>query len=536
MWHWMSVGGGDGFQNAIDPNDENIFYTESQNAGIERYNLKTGAQAGIVPRGTMNDPSCPQTGRGGGGGGGGGRGGNQPSNVVPTPPPCTAFVFNWNSPILLSPHNGSTMLLGGNRLFISRNRGDTWTMSPEMGKKIDLNQRQILGVSYGLPGCGRGGAPGQPCVLSRHDGYVTNEYGTMTEVAESPVVPGILWTGTDDGNIHVSKDGGVSWAEVGKNIPGVNHEYYVSGLEASWFEAGTAYAALDGHRNDDLKPYIFKTTDYGQTWTSVSGNLPTVGNVNSIRQDPVNRNLLFAPTELGFYVSLNDGKSWSRFMPNLPVGRMDEVVVHPRDHDLILSSHGFSVWIMDDITALEQMAPDTAGKDATLFKPRDAVAWKNDFRMRTEVPGGKFWEGENAPRGTAIAYYLKSAAADARIAITDTANGQVVYSCNGETQQGLSRFQWGLTDDRQQGGGGGGGFGGGGAGGGGAPAPVAPGMGACGVVPTGGGRGGGGGGGGRGGGGGAIQPGVYKVTLTIGGKEMGAQTFRVLEDVWLNEK
>ncbi len=392
-------------------------------------------------------------------------------------------------------------------------------------------------MSYGLPVC-RANAPGVACILSRHDGYVANEYGTMTEIAESPVLPGILWGGTDDGNINVSKDGGATWTEVGHNLPIADHESYISGLEASWFDAGTAYAAVDRHRNDDLKPYIFKTTDYGATWKSISSNLPAVGNVNSIRQDPVNRNLLFAPTEMGFYISLNDGQSWDRFMPDLPLGRMDEVMVHPREHDLILSAHGYAVWIMDDITALEQMTPDMAD-NAKLLKPRDAVDWKNDFRQRTEVPGNKFWEGENAPRGTAIAYYLKTAATgDVKVSITDTATGQQVYSCMGDKTAGLNRFQWGLTGAGGAAGGRGG-FGGGGAGAnagdvaGAAPAaPAAPPM--CNAVAGGGGRGGGGGG--RGGGGGGIQPGVYKVSLSIAGLDIGSQTFKVLEDIWLNEK
>jgi hypothetical protein len=370
-------------------------------------------------------------------------------------------------------------------------------------------------------------------------------------------VPGILWGGTDDGNINVSKDAGYTWTEVGKNIPGVNHEYYVSGIEASYFEAGTAYVALDGHRHDDLKPYIFKTTDYGQTWTPLSGNLPAVGNVNAVRQDPVNRNLLFAPTERGFYVSLNEGKSWSRFMPNLPLGRYDEVVVHPREHDLVLSGHGYSVWIMDDITALEQMAAEPAS-DATLLKPRDTVQWKNDFARTTEVPGEKFWQGENAPRGTAIAYVLKTAATDATISVTNTANGQVVRTCAAPKDAGLTRFQWTFLTDTAVtqmftgGGGGRGGGGGGGAAGGGA-APAGPPPPDAKTTPcdpqalaqavqiflggAGGGRGGGGGGGGGfGGAGGGTGPGVYKVTLSVGGKEVGSQTFRILEDVWLNEK
>src|SRR6478609_1309527 len=160
-------------------------------------------------------------------------------------------------------------------------------MTKELGKGLDLNARQIMGVRYSQPNCGRGGGPGVACILSKNDGYVANEFGTMTEMAESPIVPGILWAGTDDGNVQVSRDNGYTWEEVGKNVPGVNHDYYISGLEASHYDAGTAYLALDGHRNDDLKPYVFKTTDYGQTWVSITGNLPSLGNVNAIRQDPV---------------------------------------------------------------------------------------------------------------------------------------------------------------------------------------------------------------------------------------------------------
>jgi hypothetical protein len=587
-WDWMGVGGGDGFQNAIDPTDENIFYTESQNAGATRYDVNTGVNRSIKP--------APAGGRGGGGRGGGGRGGGAGaaapaggaaaaapaavaggetapadvaapqggggggrSNVLNQLGPDSVSGFNWNSPILLSPHNPSTIYIGGRQLFISRNRGDTWIATKDMGKNIDISKRQILGVSYDLPGC-RANAPGVACILSKNDGYTNNEYGTMTEVAESPVMPGILWAGTDDGNIQVSKDDGVSWTEVGHNLPIADHESYISGLEASWFDAGTAYAAVDRHRNDDLKPYIFKTTDYGATWKAISSNLPAVGNVNSIRQDPVNRNLLFAPTELGFYISLNDGGSWSRFMPNLPNGRMDEVIVHPRDHDLILSSHGFSVWIMDDITALEQMTPEMADS-AKLLKPRDAVDWKNDARLRPSIVGDKNWQGENAPRGAAIAYLLKTAVTgDVKVTINDTATGQDIYACMGSKDAGLTRFQWAFTRDVAGAGGAGGGGGRGAAGAGGragrggagaagagaagATAGVAGAAGAADTAPAvvppcnagaagGGGRGGGGGGGGRGGGGGGVDIGTYKVTLTVAGLAVGTQTFKVLEDIWM---
>ena len=516
QWLWQRVGGGDGFQNVIDPTDFNVFYTESQNNGMQRYDLSTGDAKSVKP--SLGG------GRGGGAGGGGGGGGagaaaagaeasaDQPpafgqggrANIL-NPIAGATVQFNWNSPIVMSPFNPRMIYVGGRSLFISRDRGDSYTTTKELGKGIDLTKRSIMGVSYALPNCQR--LQGTPCILSKNDGYVANEFGTMTEMAESPKMPGVLWAGTDDGNVQVSTDGGYTWEEVGQNIPGVNHEYYVSGLEASWYDVATAYVALDGHRHDDLKPYIFKTTDYGKTWTSVSGNLPSLGNVNAIRQDPVNKNLLYAPTELGFYVSLDDGKAWHRFMPNLPVGRVDEVVVHPRENDLVLSTHSRSVWIMDDVSALQKLTPDVLDKAAALLPTRDAIAYKSDRRLGTAIPGDKWWAGENAPRGAAISYYLKSAAADAKIIIADAITSQEFRSVNVAGGVGLNRWQWNLCSNAP-------------------PVPV-------------GGRGAGGGGGGGNqciGNGRIATPGTYRVSLNVGGKDVATQTFKVLEDIWLNER
>ncbi len=523
MWMWQSVGGGDGFQSQIDRDNPNIFYTESQNAGIQRYNYDTGETRSIKPSAGLG-------GRGGGGGGGGGGIGR--GNILNPPAQGTPIQFNWNSPIRLSPHNTAMLYLGGRSLYISRDRGDTWTTTKEMGKGINLDDRSIMGVKYSTLGCGyappegaptpappaagggggggRGGSagPGVPCILSKNDGYVANEFGTMTEMAESPVMPGILWAGTDDGNIQVSRDGGNNWEEVGKNIPGVDHEYYVSGLEASWYDAGTAYAALDGHRHNDLKPYVFKTTDYGKTWTNVTGDLPAPGNVNSIRQDPTNKSLLYAPTELGFYVSLNDGKNWHKFMPNLPTGRTDDVLVHPREKDLILATHSRAVWIMDDISALQNMTEEQLAKDAAVFPVRDAILWKTDRRIGTEIPGDKWWQGENAPRGSAIAFNVKTGG-EAKLTITETATGQEFRTETMNAQAGLNRWQWNMCST---------------------PVVTTPQQG------RGGGGGGGQFGGGCQGGGRAATPGIYKLSVSVGGKEIGTQMIKVLEDIWLMEK
>ena len=523
QWNWISVGGGDGFQTQVDPTDPNIFFTESQNGNINRYDLNTGTTQNVRPR-----PA--QTGRaGGGGGGGGGRGGGGTPTVLAGPEDDWPHAYNWNSPIRISPHNPKKVLFGGTRFFVSLDHGESWVMSPVLGKKVDITQRNLLEQSSRLPNCGRGAGPGERCILSKGDGVGGNEFGTIIEIAESPRIPGIYWAGTNDGNLQVSRDGGRTWTEVGRNIPGGTREYHVSGLEASWFDPATAYASLDGHWLGDLKPYVFKTTDYGQTWTSISGNLPN-GNVNSIRQDPKNPNLLYAAAEFGFYISLDDGGSWHKFMPGLPTGRIDEIVVHPRDNDLVLAHHGRGIWIMDDITPLQALTPEALKGSATLFQPRDAVLWKPDRRNNTEVPGHKWWEGTPAPRGTAIAYYLPSAASDVIVKIVNEATNEAVRTCVGTGDAGMNRFQWTLTGD----GGGGGGRGGRGRGAQAAEQPPPdPGPSPC----SGGGGGGGRGRGGRGGGGGGgIGPGVYSVTLTVGGQEVGRQTFNLLEDVWLQQK
>ncbi|HUF47464.1 MAG TPA: hypothetical protein VMM93_06565, partial [Vicinamibacterales bacterium] len=509
MFDWNGMGGGDGFQTAVDPTDPKVIYSESQNGNLRRYDLNVeGGAASIRP--------TAGGGRGGGGGGG--------ANIVPAPPPDTQINYNWNSPFRISPHNPRKVLYGGNRFFVSLDRGDTWRMSEPLGKNFNASERSMMGLAYSLPSCGRGGGAPGPCIPSRGDGVQGNEAATILEIAESPLVPGIYWAGTADGNIQVSQDDGYTWTEVGSNVPGGTREYWVSGLEASWFDAGTAYMSLDGHHQNDLNPYVFKTTDYGRTWTNITGDLPW-GHVNSIRQDPVNENLLYAAHEFGFFISLNEGGQWHRFMPNLPTVRVDEVVVHPRDNDLVLATHGRSVWVMDDITALQQMTPESLQQEATLFQPRDAVAWKSDPRDSTTTPGYKWWTGETAPRGTAIAYYLRNAASgEARITITNVATGEAVRTCTGTTTAGLNRFQWALSGDPQPGGGGGRGRGGRGAEP--PPAPTGPPP----ITPC---TAGGGGGGRGGGGGGGIDPGLYRVTLSLSGREVGSQTFSVLEDIWM---
>ncbi len=484
---WFRAGGGDGFYTQVDPTNPDIIYSESQNGNVRRMDLSSGEQVSIRPRGPG--------GRGGGGGGGGGGrgGGGAPGNIVPTPGEDLEIRWNWNTPILLSPHNPSKVYVAGNRLFTSLDRGETWTMSPELTKDVRRDDIEVMGLRNDVPRCQQL-ERGQPCNLSRNDGV--SNWSTGITVAESPVVPGVLWVGTDDGNIQVSRDGGAGWTEVSRNLPGGTTRYYVSRVEASHFDPATAFVSIDGHKSDDLRPYVYVTRDYGRSWESISSNLPEFGNVNTIRQDPRNPSLLYVGTEFGFFVSRDGGGSWQRFMNGLPVVRIDDVLVHPRDNDLVLATHGRSVYVMDDITALQSTTGDVMAADVHLYEPRDAVLWKTDRRLGRSVTGDKNWVGESAPPGTAIAYRLADDARSVTVTISDAVSGEVFRTMDGTTVAGLNRVQWDLRGDAPENGGG---RGGGGGGFGGAP---------------------------------SADPGIYRVTLTVDGDDYET-LLTVLEDRWL---
>ena len=411
-----------------------------------RLDLRTGQLRSIRPRAAVD----PRRARGGPGGGGGFGGGNAlTSNIVPAPPVGEQYRFNWSTPILLSPHNPRVVYVGGNKLFKSLDRGDTWTATIDLTKAIDRTKLAIMDV------------PGDKPMTSKHDGVTA--FSTITVVAESPVVPGILWVGTDDGNVQTSKDGGATWTNVTKNIPPlVDNNYQVSRVEASHFDAATCYVTVDGHRSNDHKPYVFVTRDSGATWESLAANLPAVGNVNVIREDAKNKSLLFVGTEYGLFVSLDGGKEWKKFMTGLPTVRIDDLLIHPRDNDLIVGTHGRGIWICDDISSLQQMNEKALAADMHLFDIRPGTAWNNDVTMSRATGGQKLFRGENAPAGTALSYYLKAApAGDVKITIADI-TGKVVRTVTATKEAGLNRVQWNLRGDAPAGGRGGR-FGGGGA-------------------------------------------------------------------------
>lgn len=479
---WFRIGGGDGFYTAQDPTDPLMVYSESQDGNTNRVDLRGRDSRSIRPR-------APQPNQGNQGGGAQGafqqlaRG-----NVVAGAEPGTNFRFFWNTPFILSPHNPRTIYLGGDRLFRSYDRGDTWIASPDLTRNIGRNDRPIMGV------------PGDAPMASKHDGAAS--YSNIVTISESYVVPGILWVGTNDGNVQVSRDGGVTWKNVIGNIPGAPQEAHISRVEASHFDAGTAYVTIDNHRFDDHKPYVYKTTDYGETWTSIASNLPE-GNVNVIREDPKNPNLLYLGTEYEFFISLNGGREWKKFMTGLPYVRIDDILIHPRDNDLIIGTHGRSIWIIDDITPLQQLSEQVMAAEAHVFDVRPAVNYITDTRKTVSVESAKHFRGENPQPGTAISYLLKSAVPDVTITISD-ATGRVIRTLEATDEQktpGLHRIQWNLRAG---------------------PPPGA--RGAGGAAGRGAGRGGG-----RGGGP-AVEAGTYIAKVTIGGKEIASKPIVVEPD------
>ncbi len=432
---WFRVGGGDGFYVQIDPTDPDIVYAESQDGNLFRRNLKTGESRSVRPE--------PKEGE-------------------------ARYRFQWNSPVVISNHDSKVIYYGGNFLFRSSDRGDSWTrLGPDLTTGVDRNQLPILGV-----------IPDRE-TLSRHDGV--QAYPTITTVSESPLKPGILWVGTDDGNVQFTRDGGKTWKSLASKASGVAKGAYVSRVVASRFGEGDGYVAFDGHRSNDFGVHIFRVTEYGETWQRITNGIPpSAGAVSVIREHHRSANLLFAGLEFGAYASFDRGAGWHKIKANLPNVPVDDIAIHPRDNDLILGTHGRSIWVLDDLTPLEKLDAKALQSDLLLFEPRPATTWR--LSGRGGATGHKIFLAENPPYGALLHYYLKSKPDEkerVRITILDKA-GKTVREMDGAREAGLNRVAWNLryaspvelTEQQRQAAAGGGGGGGGGGFFGGARGPM----------------------------------------------------------------
>ena len=472
---WFNIGGGDGFHTQNDPTDWRTAYCESQGGAALRVNVETResknirpSQANIVnykdyyqpapaakpgekpaakPAGKPEAKPAPNA-----------PGAKPQAKAEPVMGPEESMMalvgrtrgplrFNWSTPIIMSPHNPRVIYMGGNHLFRSLDRGDHWMIvSPD----LTTNDKEKYD-------------PKKPTGGITPDVTGAETHCTIITISESPLVPGLMWVGTDDGNVQLTRNGGATWVNItaqfydaaGKPKKGakgdrIPHGRWVSRVEASRFDPGTCYLTFDGHRSDDFKTYIFKTTDYGATWTNIAGSLPEAQPAYVVREDLKNKDLLFLGTEFGAFFSRDAGKTWSSLSLNLPVVPVHDLLIHPRDNDLIAATHGRGIWILDDITPLRAANEGVLGQDAYLFDTaKPATRWLQVGRGGYSR-GDLFFKGENPPAGAILNYYLKAKPgkdAAPTLEVFDPAGSlKTTYILDGSAA-GINRLAWDLRFD-----------------------------------------------------------------------------------------
>jgi len=448
--YWYPVGGGDGFYGQVDQKDWRIVYRNLQMGGIERYNIETGDSVGVKPVAPLSEPP---------------------------------YRFNWNSPIYVSPNDPSVLYFGGNYLFKSTDRGHSWS---RLGPDLTTNDPKKTIDSGG------------PIIVDNTGAEI---HCTILTISESIAQPGVIWVGTDDGVVQVTKDGGKTWTNVTPNIKGLPPSSWVSRVEAGHHAPGTAYATFDRHWWDDYKPYLYKTEDFGTTWMPIKGNLPDIGYLHVIREDPVYKNLLFCGSEFRLFVSFDGGKTWISKWKDFPTVAVRDIQIHPREKDLVIGTHGRGVWIIDDIRCLEAM-PEAMNNAYALFPIKAATLYS--LRSSVEMYSDPGFAGENPAYGACITYYLKEkpGAGDKFRLVVYDGQGKEVRALRAFPEKGINRIYWDLREESM-------------------PTDMPGGM------PAGMGRGGGRGG--FGGGGPWALPGEYRAVLELNGQK-AEQKFEVKPD------
>ncbi len=392
---WENMYGGDGFWMFVDPSDPTYLYAEYQGGSIARINRKTHELRDIKP--------LPQYGEG-------------------------KLRYNWNAPIHMSPNQPGTIYLGAQFLFRSKDYGQTWErISPDLTTNDPEKQKQEQSGGVTV------------------DNSYAEMHTTIFAIAESPKNAQVIWVGTDDGNVQVTQDGGKTWTNVVSNVPGIPKNAWVRSIDAGRFDAGTAFAAFDGHMMGDMRPYAYRTTDYGRTWTPlIAADAPVRGYAHVIKQDLVNPDLLFLGTEFGLYISVDAGEHWARFKGGeMPAVAVRDLAIHPRDADLVIATHGRGIWIIDDITPLRELTQATLAQGAAFFQTRPVVqripaygGWSN---------GDAAFVGPNPPGDAVVTYYLQKRHifGDMALEIFDS-TGKSLGIIPTSKRKGLSRVTWGM--------------------------------------------------------------------------------------------
>ena len=359
---WYITNGGDGFESAIDPENPNIAYAQAQYGWLIRYDRSSGEKTPIQPMPGKDEK---------------------------------AYRWNWDSPLLISPHDNKTLYFCANKVFKSNNRGDDWeTISPDLSRQLDRNKLPVMGQVWSID-----------AVMKNKS---TTIYGNIVAFDESPLQAGLLYAGTDDGLIQVSEDGGDSWTKV-ESFPGVPEQTRVNMIVADLHDVNTVYATFNNHRSGDFKPYILKSTNKGKTWTSISGNLPERGAAFAIRQDHVKSNLLFAGTEFGCYYSVDGGQNWSK-LGGLPTIAVYDIDIQKRENDVVVATFGRGFYVLDNYTPLREVSNEILEKEAHLFPIKDALQYVPSAPLGlrgTGSQGANMWHANNPKFGATFSLYLK---------------------------------------------------------------------------------------------------------------------------------
>ena len=392
---WENMYGGDGFWMFVDPTDPQYIYAESQGGELGRVNRKTHETRPLKPLPRYKEGK---------------------------------LRFNWNAPIHVSPTQNGTVYIASQYLYRTKDFGQTWDrISPDLTTNDPTKQlqEQSGGVTV--------------------DNSAAEMHTTIYAIAESPKNPSLIWAGTDDGNLQLTRDGGKTWTNVAGNIPGLPKSAWVSYLDAGHFAEGTVYATFDLHTFGDMRPYAYKSTDYGKTWVPlIAAGSPVRGYAHVIREDLVNPNLLFLGTEFGLWVSIDGGSQWSRYKGgDFPAVAVRDLAIHPRDNDLVIATHGRGIWIIDDITPLRALTPATLASDVVFVRARPTVLKIPAFGGW--VNGDAAYTGDNPTDAAVITYYLKKRHifGDMKIEVLDAA-GHVIGNVPSTKRRGLSRVKWSM--------------------------------------------------------------------------------------------
>jgi photosystem II stability/assembly factor-like uncharacterized protein len=430
---WYVVLGGDGHQPATEPGNPDIIYAQSQQGYINRIDMTNGEAVSVRPQEGIDEPY---------------------------------ERFNWDSPILVSYHDPKRLYFGTQRVWRSENRGDSWApISGDLTKDEERLALPIMGRTQSFD--------------NAWDVYAMSTYNTITSLSESRIDENILYAGTDDGIIQYTKDGGDSWSKMTvDNLPDTPSSAFVNDIKADLHDTETAYVLLDNHKFGDYKPYIFKTSNGGKKWISISNGIPDGTLVWRIVQDHVNPNLLFLGTEYGVYISLNQGEKWHKFSNGLPTIPVRDIAVQKRENDLVLATFGRSFYILDDYSALRDLSEETLSKEGVIFKPRKALQF-NQIPGGTSSDGGQTYYAKNPEYGASITYFVKEAPSSMKserkksekskkdgdipfpgwetldkenseqknqvILVVKDKAGEIVTKISGPLKKGMSRLNWNLT-------------------------------------------------------------------------------------------